>query len=82
MKKTQDPQEVQQHLEQQDIVKLSAGGRNWYVNSMLQGRDSWVMTISHHDFPHSRVENVTANDKFTIYSPKEYARMVDYLRSK
>ena len=79
MKKTTDPREAAQALQDDKIVKMSLGGRQWTVNAISEGVDAWIAKISHRDFLHSRVETLAIHE-FSVYSQAEYRSMIDALR--
>ena len=59
MKRTTNPQEAAQAMQEDKIVKIPLGGRNWHVNGISEGANGcWVAKISHPDYENSRIEDV------------------------
>ena len=83
MKRTTNPQEAAQAMQEDKIVKIPLGGRNWHVNGISEGANGcWVAKISHPDYENSRIEDVAEKQEFVIYSQAEYRRMVDDLAGR
>ena len=67
-------QEASQAKSESKVVVTDYAGRRVTVNALSQGRDGWVMSWSHKDYPEAHVDQVDDSQEFVIRS--KYARYV------